>query len=190
MMDLMLVTSLVSACLLILGVGSDSGTLTNIALSDPRLYGAINLVNAAGLICGISYLRSGYNGAAEAHFKSFLLLTLFKYPIGMYLTARINSYIGLMAFDLTMVVSVIKAALLLALVFGKSLDRKSTWIIFGTYVALDAFSSLLFPITPSAMPHGLVSALSKFSLDVAIGFCIHGKFEAEVRGAAILDGAF
>ena len=190
MMDLMLVTSLVSACLLILGMGSDSGTLANIAPSDLRLYGSINLVNAAGLICGITYLRRGYNGVADTYFRSFLLLTLIKYPIGMWLTVRINSYLALTAFEFTMAVDVIKAALLLALVFMKGLDRKSTWIVFGTYVALDVFSSFLFPITPSTVLYRLVSALSKFALDVAIGLCIHGKFEVEVRGPAILDGAF
>ena len=180
LMAILLILSIVSAVMLIAGVGFKFGALQAGDKASIILFGIFNAINAVALCFNIVYLLRGYTKQAAFYYKAALFTRIvatavciammaFNFQVQTAKTALVVAIIVLLA---------AKAAVMAYMTFKKNIGKKNTWILFHVLTAVDVAIGILFLFSQDVnLMHTIINFASRIALDGSIGLSVRGKYK-------------
>ena len=148
-------------------------------MSLPLCVALMQVVIFLSQLCGLIYVRKGYQKGAAVYFKAFIMLTAIADVILVITTSSSRG------FHIDSVMICVRIVILLLIAFGKDLGKRNTWILFYIVLAIDLLYGILF------VPHKylvlliIVGVIGKLVIDGTIGLAIRGKYaDKEARYVA------
>ena len=139
----------------------------------------MNALNALSFVYGILYIWEGYTKKASGHYKIFMLLAAFASVLG---AVAVESTQGI---GPALILSILRAVILLVLTFGENLGKRNTWILFGAMLLLDLVFGFFFSPDPRAASFRVVSSLDRLLGDGTVSLAIRGKYADKDRRGTV-----